>query len=202
MKIFASFDDGGIADIKIAEMMVKYSIETTFYIPVLWQKVNTSKGRFSISLQELQEIAAVHHIGSHTLSHPHLTSIPLDQALPEIFDSKTMLENIIKKPVTSFCYPRGYLSDPIKNLVSSAGYSDARTTKVGYLGEPDDPYETHTTLHVGYDRKEYKGKTWFDYGVEMFKKADDNSTFRMFGHGFELEDQLPNLEEFCRILTS
>lgn len=206
MKLLSSWDDGGVHDVRIAELMTKYGIETTFYVPVMWQKVNTLKQRYSISLGQLREIANVHHVGSHTISHPYLTSIPLEAAHTEIFDSKRSMEDLIGKPVTSFCYPRGYCNQPIKELVQAAGYEDARTTKVGYITEPEDPYETHTAVHVGYPREEYGESHWTLYAQSLFREAqkDDDSVFQFWGHGFELEerDEWDNFEMFLEKITA
>lgn len=204
MKILSSWDDGSIHDKRMAELMSKYDIETTFYVPVMWQKVNTLKRRYSLSLDELQEIAKVHTIGSHTISHPHLTAIQIDDAYTEIYDSKKMLEDLIDKPVTSFCYPRGYYNDSIKEMVVAAGYSDARTTKVGYLSSAD-PYETHTAVHVGYPRREYEGKHWAEYAAELINSNNtDDKVFHFWGHSEEIDrfNQWDNLELFLKALKS
>jgi oligosaccharide reducing-end xylanase len=48
-----------------------------------------------------------HEIGSHTLTHPHLTSLS-DAALDqELRESKAILENLTGKPVISLAYPFG-----------------------------------------------------------------------------------------------
>jgi peptidoglycan/xylan/chitin deacetylase (PgdA/CDA1 family) len=205
MKIISSWDDGGIKDMRIADLMSKHGIETTFYIPVLWQRVNTLKRRYSIDLNELRKISKDHHIGAHTITHPHLTSLSPDDAWTEIFDSKKMLEELVGKAVTSFCYPRGYFNESIKEMVRISGYEDARTTKVGYLYS-EDPYETHTALHVGYPRKEYGDKHWTLWGQELFMKAqaDPDAVFHFWGHSEEVDrlDEWENLEMFLEKITT
>jgi peptidoglycan/xylan/chitin deacetylase (PgdA/CDA1 family) len=70
-------------------------------------------------------------IGSHTLSHPDLTTLSDEQAHFQIFDSKKQIEAIVNKNVISFCYPAGKYNDKIENMVKEAGYLYATTTKAG-----------------------------------------------------------------------
>lgn len=79
-------------------------------------------------------------IGSHTLSHPDLSKISVNKAHSEIFDSKKALEDIIGKPVISFCYPSGKYNDSVIENVKSAGYSYAVTTNGG-TADFNKPYE-------------------------------------------------------------
>lgn len=65
--------------------------------------------------------------GSHTLSHPDLTKISLDDARSQIFDSKG--------DWLTFCYPSGRFNDQIVSLVQEAGYLAAVTTKIGIARE-------------------------------------------------------------------
>ena len=69
-------------------------------------------------------------IGAHTVHHPSLGHLSVPEQRREIFESKATLENIIQKPVTSFCYPYGkpehqdYTADTI-SLLREAGFSRA-----------------------------------------------------------------------------
>ncbi len=47
-----------------------------------------------------------------------------------------MLEDMIKKPVNWFCYPRGRYNDLVLSNVVEAGYKYARTTLVGNFKNP------------------------------------------------------------------
>jgi peptidoglycan/xylan/chitin deacetylase (PgdA/CDA1 family) len=58
---------------------------------------------------ELRELASgdLVEIGAHTLTHPVLAHLPLDQQEQEIGGSKRRLEAVTGKNVTSFAYPYG-----------------------------------------------------------------------------------------------
>jgi len=68
--------------------------------------------------------------GAHTVTHPILTKIPLEQAKNEIISSKKDIENRIDKPVTTFSYPNGLSDDfnnDIKNIIKENGFVCATT---------------------------------------------------------------------------
>lgn len=71
--------------------------------------------------------------GSHTLSHPDLTKINLDEARQQIFESKGEW--------SVFCYPAGRYDEAIINLVKEAGYAAAVTTKIGIGRETSNLFE-------------------------------------------------------------
>jgi len=79
--------------------------------------------------------------GAHTLSHPVLTKIPLEDARKEIAESKRVLEEKIQKPVKYFAYPYGTETDfneDIKNIVRDSGYTCALTFMDGYNNQNSD----------------------------------------------------------------
>lgn len=69
-------------------------------------------------------------IGSHTLTHPRLTDIPLANAEKEIVESKRAIESRIGEKVTSFCYPDGFFSEETIDLVQKAGYQSALAVSI------------------------------------------------------------------------
>lgn len=189
MKILASFDDACIEDLYVAELMEKYKIPAIFYFPVYPELCNERKGRQSLTLEEQQQIADKFEIGSHTLTHPLLTRIKPGIARTEITNSRLMLQDRFKQDITSFAYPRGYSNPELQVMVQEAGYTNARSTVVGYIHPSENSFFTQTTVHVGCNRKEYGGQSWYEYALYMYGEARKikNSVFHFFGHGWELE---------------
>jgi peptidoglycan/xylan/chitin deacetylase (PgdA/CDA1 family) len=79
----------------------------------------------------LEWLAAGQEIGAHTVTHPHLTEIPIEEARREIADGKKMLENLCGRPVLHFAYPYGDWNQAIRDLVIEAGYETAVSVKHG-----------------------------------------------------------------------
>lgn len=68
--------------------------------------------------------------GAHTINHPILTRVPLQEANQEIVGSKKKIENELGEPVTSLAYPNGMKADFNKDvtlLAKEAGLSTAFT---------------------------------------------------------------------------
>jgi peptidoglycan/xylan/chitin deacetylase (PgdA/CDA1 family) len=78
-------------------------------------------------------------IGSHTLSHPILTSLAPDEVEMELRESRSVLEHELQREVKDFCYPNGDLDD---NTVQTARryYDSAVTVEPGSLENDVDPH--------------------------------------------------------------
>lgn len=189
MLISLSFDDGAIYDRQVIELLRKHDLKATFYIPADWESFATRKGWKPLTKADVLELSEEFEIGSHTISHPLLTRIPYGAAEYEITMSKVMLEDLLGKPVTRFCYPRGYATDPIKDIVRKH-YSYARSTLVGNVRIPEDPVWENTSVHAGCDRREYNQEHWFDYGIRHLEQAKSkrNGYFHLWAHSWELEN--------------
>jgi peptidoglycan/xylan/chitin deacetylase (PgdA/CDA1 family) len=74
--------------------------------------------------EELRELAsdALIEIGAHTHTHRPLSTLSEGQQRSEITRGKTMLEQLLKKPVQSFSYPHGSRSQSLSGLVRAAGF--------------------------------------------------------------------------------
>jgi peptidoglycan/xylan/chitin deacetylase (PgdA/CDA1 family) len=73
-------------------------------------------------------------MGSHTINHPILTRISLDQARNELSGSKARIEEEIGLPVESFAYPNGGAADfnpAIMAIAGELGYKAAFTLLPG-----------------------------------------------------------------------
>lgn len=94
-----------------------------------------------LSLKQIKELNAYGiTIGAHTMNHPHLAKISLDQAREEIINSKKALEKILGKPVLVFSYPYGSYDKNVEKIVKEAGYKAAVTTRQGINFPDSDHY--------------------------------------------------------------
>lgn len=78
-----------------------------------WQDIN-----------KLQEEGLV-DIGTHSLSHASLVCLSPLEARQEILESKSIIEERLKRPITFFSYPFGALNDGIIQMVKQSGYEAA-----------------------------------------------------------------------------
>lgn len=205
MQVQASIDDGSHYDVDIAKIFIQANIPVTMYLTVGHAMLARQKGYPPLSEIQVSWLAKHCEIGSHTVTHPLLTRIPIEEAYNEIVDSKNMLESILNKPVDKFCYPRGYANPEIQKIVKEAGYKSARSTVVGYIDTPENPYFEQTTLHAGCDRKEYAGLSWYDYGIKMYQEAKKQnfSKYHIWLHGWEItkNDGIADLKKLVKEIT-
>ncbi|MTV36421.1 polysaccharide deacetylase family protein [Duganella radicis] len=92
---------------------------------------------------QLQKLAAAGmEIGAHTHRHPILATVPDAEALADIVQGRTELENITQKPVSLFAYPNGkpgadYHQRHV-DMVRELGFDGAVTTVAGAAYEGSD----------------------------------------------------------------
>jgi peptidoglycan/xylan/chitin deacetylase (PgdA/CDA1 family) len=83
-------------------------------------------------------------IGAHTVSHPHLASLPShDAQAAEIYGSREALESMVGRPVRAFAYPYGTardFGDRAVEIVRRAGFDAACTAIAGSVEPGDDPF--------------------------------------------------------------
>lgn len=89
-----------------------------------------------MSAQQIREISDLGlEIGSHTLTHPHLTSLDEQALKRELIDSKHKLEDLIGKEVAGFSYPYGDYDERVLAATATAGYKYAVSTRLGAVGK-------------------------------------------------------------------
>ncbi len=98
------------------------------------------------SWAELRQMAdsGLVEIGSHTVSHPILSSVSDEESWRELTLSRAQIEEGIGRSVTSFCFPNGQPGDyrPTQvQQIRDAGYTSAVTAHSGMVSRRSDPYE-------------------------------------------------------------
>ncbi|RYY06946.1 MAG: polysaccharide deacetylase, partial [Sphingobacteriaceae bacterium] len=126
MKIITtSWDDGFPKDFKLAELLDKYSLPGTFYIP----KNNAEHA--VMDEKSIVELGKRFEIGGHTLNHVRLYS---NRSAAFLEDEITGCFNWITDLTTcqpvSFCFPGGVFSDTAIDAVYHAGFKVLRTTEL------------------------------------------------------------------------
>jgi len=124
--VVLTFDDGCETDLIVAApLLAELSFNATFYITVgfLDRPGYLSRG-------QLRELAALgFEIGSHSVTHPYLNDLSDSSLRHEIEDSKTMLEQIIGRPVLHFSCPGGRRDKRTVSAAREAGYISLATSE-------------------------------------------------------------------------
>jgi peptidoglycan/xylan/chitin deacetylase (PgdA/CDA1 family) len=193
--VTTSWDDGSILDLRLAEMLKKYGIKATFYVPKSYPHTLLRK-------EDTIAIDKEFEVGAHGLNHEDLTAIPLEEARKEIEGSKAHLEDLLGHSISMFSYPYGKFNAGIKKLVRSCGFAGARTTIPGDFDFSPDPFGWHVTQYASGEESpfvtlrvwrkfripikilfnwEAKAKLLFDMALQK------GGVYHLWGHSWQLE---------------
>ncbi|HVF97561.1 MAG TPA: polysaccharide deacetylase family protein [Flavisolibacter sp.] len=202
--ITTSWDDGHPLDLKLADLLAKYNLPATFYIP----KVNAE--RPVMPEQQLKELAKNFEIGGHTLNHVRLATTSSTVLETEIDGCYQWLSELLGAAPSSFCFPGGVYNTVALQTVFNAGFKMARTTELFSTKPFLSSQTTATTLQAyphsafTYTKHLVKRKRWttlFNWlksGTELSlcKLAEiyleqvklSGGCFHLWGHSWEIEE--------------
>lgn len=170
-QIKLSCDDGCSSDVRVAELAKKYDVECVFYWPVEWHSLAYDNGYEPLNHMAALSIAENFEIGSHTITHRHLTKLhPLD-ALYEIEQSKYSLQEFFHQSITKFCPPRGYTNPELTEFTLSL-YESQRLTRGSNL--------VHVHPNSG-GNENHDWREWADSKVRLFDEVE------LWFHSWELD---------------
>jgi peptidoglycan/xylan/chitin deacetylase (PgdA/CDA1 family) len=78
-------------------------------------------------------------IGSHSMTHPHLTRLPAQACRAELRDSRRALEDSLGHAVEHLAYPYGDCDDAVRKLAAESGYRGACGVHIALSGAGDHP---------------------------------------------------------------
>ena len=122
--ITTSWDDGHPADYRIAELLSKYDMAGTFYIP------KNNNEQEVMSENDILAIAQQFEIGGHTLNHVRVKSTSKDFFEREILGCYTWLHELLETQPVSFCFPGGVYNKPAMQYALKTGFKLLRTTEL------------------------------------------------------------------------
>ena len=123
-----SFDDGYLSDYEVVfPLLIKFNIFATFFI--VPEFVNQKGYMTWIQIKEMSDAGM--EIGSHSMTHPYMTTLPTEQLLRELKDSKMQIEQCIDKEVVSFAYPFGDCSGQTHKAAIEVGYKNICISRPG-----------------------------------------------------------------------
>lgn len=128
-----------------------------------WEHRGVSRPKLKLlGAEEIHEVARQGmEIGSHTVSHPRLSSLKPETLEREVGASREIINDIMGLPVDGFCYPYGDLDSAAVLAARKAGYLYACATKKQvdnsvydwpriFVGEQDSPLRLRLKLKASY----------------------------------------------------
>jgi len=200
VKIAQCWDDGVLDDIRLTDILRKYQATASFNLNAglhLDKRHCTGKHKnkevFRLAAGELKTVYEGFTVANHTLSHPALTKLPIEQARLEIENGRHALEQLFGYPVEGFAYPFGDQNSEIHRLVRSAGHLYARgVTNTRSVFPPEDSMDFRPSCHF------LAQNFW-----EEFEFArSSGAVFYFWGHSYELltEQDWHAFDEKIRLL--
>ena len=109
--------------------------------PAEWERLAGDVAEPLLTVEQIREMTAAGiAFGSHTRSHPRLTSLAPRRAADEIGTSKAILERRLETPIEFLAYPYGAFDRAALDLARRAGYLGACSTRRGVNRPGEDPF--------------------------------------------------------------
>jgi peptidoglycan/xylan/chitin deacetylase (PgdA/CDA1 family) len=131
-RVCFTFDDGTADHFEAAAILAAHGLEGVFFVVSNWVG---AEGHLTAS-QIANMARAGHRIGSHSLSHRQLPSVPANEMRRELEQSKRVLEALSGRAVDWFAPPGGVYDEASLAMASTAGYRVFRTMEWGYAQAP------------------------------------------------------------------
>lgn len=140
--VAVTFDDGYRSVLEHAKPILdRHGLPGTLYVPTdwpddprpmrwpgidRWLATDHEQEMLSLGWDDLRGLAdAGWEVGSHTCSHPHLSTLGDAELARELRSSKAAIEEALQRPCTSLAYPYGDTDDRVERATRDAGYSAA-----------------------------------------------------------------------------
>lgn len=143
-----TFDDGYENNYKVAyPLLVKYDIPATIFPCTLYitedGSYKSTIGEQMLSWPEIEEMekSGLITVGSHSHTHPNLTSISKEEVINEIETSKRIFQDKLSVEVELFSVPGGYINDDVKEIIKSRGFKAILTSKSSINPANQSPYD-------------------------------------------------------------
>ena len=219
--ITTSWDDGHILDFRLADLLERYGLDGTFYIP---RQASTRV----MDESAIRSLSQRFEIGGHTMNHVFLDTAPHDVARREISECKTWIEQLTGKPCPMFCPPGGKFFANHLQMIESAGFQASRSVELLSVSRPrrqgkllllPTTLQAHPHRAPAYLRNILKrrslGNLWlyvlqgregnWDQMAESIAKRvlSHGGVFHLWGHSWELEQnaQWQRLESVFKFLS-
>jgi peptidoglycan/xylan/chitin deacetylase (PgdA/CDA1 family) len=123
-----TFDDGCASDLHVAApLLAENDFNATFYVTV--DHLDRDGYLTKTELRELSQLGF--EIGSHSMTHRHLSDLDARQIRVELVDSKQALEEIVGKAIDHFSCPGGRINAAVTQAALEAGYKTVATSRLG-----------------------------------------------------------------------
>lgn len=200
MTVVQCWDDGVTADVRLVEILRRHGAKATFNLNAgghekkrksSWVYKDTEVCK--LGWDEMRDLYDGFMIANHSLTHPRLEQIPVEDARRNIREGRDRLQQFFGQPVSGFAYPFGTYNATVETLVAEAGHVYARTTGMAERPfPPANPMAFHPCCH--FLAPDFR---------ERYEKARPGGVFYFWGHSYEMinEAMWTAFEEDIRFIS-
>jgi|SRR5579863_14393 len=148
--VVVTFDDGYSDFFRHAfPILNRFSFTATVFLPTAYigTVAKRFKGMACLTWKEVCELRKCGiSFGSHTVTHPQLRTLNVNEINNEITNSKATIEDNLGESVDSFSYPFAFpdgdasFAQTLRNVLAGAGYKNGVSTRIGLARRDDDYY--------------------------------------------------------------
>lgn len=219
--VTTSWDDGHPLDLRLADLLSRYGLAATFYVP-------RESGRPAMDSAEIRSLSAQFEIGAHTLDHRALDQLNDDAARQQMSGSRDWIQQITGRPCQALCFPAGKFHPRQLSLVREAGFRSARTVQLLSTDFPRQieglallstsvqafPHSPLTYLRNALKRRSlgnlvraralFYRHDWRELALRLlWQTLHRGGVFHLWGHSWEIEEQheWERLEELLAVIA-
>lgn len=211
-----SYDDGRMADVRLAEIFERFGMKGTFNIcsSLLGQSID---GRDYMSAEDIQKhiLDKGHEVAVHGAYHKGLGAQRAIDGIRDVLECRVALEETFGKIIRGLAYAdsgikrfaNGATYDNVKRYLTDLDIVYGRTT-----GQDNNTFDLPTDWHNWFPSAKHMNPEIMDY-IEEFKSLDPDNVyaprsfprlFYIWGHSFEFDrdNNWELIEEICEKLAN
>ena len=206
-----SYDDGVTQDIRLIELLNKYSLKCTFNLN---SELLSKKGmliregkriaHYKVHTDDVKHIYEGHEVAVHTLTHPNLTQRDDQEIIRQVETDRLNLSELVEYEVVGMAYPCGGVNndDRVADIIKkNTGVKYCRTiTTNNRFDLQENLYRFNpTAYHLDFENLMQLGREF----VEL--KPKEPKVFYIWGHSYEMDygaDYWVKLEEFFKLISN
>lgn len=184
-----SYDDGVTEDIRLIDIMQAHGLKGTFNLnSALYAEEGALRNKpWGNRLTEKEVLALYSKEGiepaMHGLTHTHLQTLPMPQAVCEVIDDRKNLEALFGKEIRGMAYAYGTFNNDTVRVLEDCGVLYCRTTvSTEKFDLPTDWLRLPATCHHKASRLPELTKKFIDLTVG---ERDQARLFYLWGHSYE-----------------
>lgn len=182
-----TYDDGVIQDVRFVELLNRYGLKGTFNLnselmrrEFTWTHPNGMEVR-RLPVERVRSLYEGHEVGSHSRTHPYMSSLTQEELLFEMGQDKADLEELFGREVAGFALPFRFYSEIIADCARRCGFEYSRISEFtgNYTPCTDYYYWKTGFYHIE------PGLT--DYVAAFLNTDEELALCQIVGHSYDLD---------------